>query len=68
MNIKLVESLLEVILALPTEERLLLEKKLFGNIAYPSSNELMYLAEKGKAFDFLHDEPDLYSLEDGEPV
>ncbi len=68
MNIKLVESLLEVILALPTEERLLLEKKLFGNIPYPSSNEIMHLAEKGKVFDFLHDEPDLYSLEDGEPV
>ena len=68
MNIKLVESLLEVILALPTEERLLLEKKLLKNIPYASSNELMYLAEKGKAFDFLHDEPDLYSLEDGEPV
>jgi hypothetical protein len=46
----------------------LLEKNLFGNIPYFSSNELIYLAEKGKAFDFLHDEPDLYSIEDGEPV
>ncbi|MBW4478318.1 MAG: hypothetical protein KME54_16005 [Tolypothrix brevis GSE-NOS-MK-07-07A] len=68
MNIKLVESLLEVILALPPEERLLLEEKLFGNISYPSSNEIMHVAEKGKVFDFLHDEPELYSFQDAEPV
>jgi len=46
----------------------LLEKKLFENITYPSNNEIMHLAEKGKVFDFLHDEPDLYSFEDGEPL
>lgn len=68
MNIQLVESLLQVILALPTEERLWLEEKLFINIPYPSTNELMNLAESGKSFDFLHDEPDLYTLEDGEPI
>lgn len=34
----------------------------------PSSLELALLAEHGGAFDWLNDEPDLYSLEDGEPV
>jgi hypothetical protein len=28
----------------------------------------MQLAMQGGAFDFLHDEPDLYTLEDGEPI
>lgn len=68
MNIQLVESLLQVILALPNEERLWLEEKLFEKISYPSTNELMHLAQNGKAFDFLHNEPELYNLEDGEPV
>jgi hypothetical protein len=68
MNIKLVESLLEVILALPPEERLLLEKKLFEKVPYPSSNEITHVAEKAKVFDFLHDEPELYSFQDAEPI
>lgn len=34
----------------------------------PSNRELAQLAETGHAFDWLADEPDLYSLEDGEPV
>lgn len=28
----------------------------------------MRLAQQGGAFDFLHDEPDLYTLKDGEPI
>ncbi|HZR99892.1 MAG TPA: CopG family transcriptional regulator [Chloroflexota bacterium] len=34
----------------------------------PSAPELAALAERGGAFDWLADEPDLYSLADGEPV
>jgi antitoxin ParD1/3/4 len=34
----------------------------------PSTQELMQLADQGGAFDFLHDEADLYSIEDGEAV
>ncbi|CAN5278402.1 MAG: hypothetical protein H0V47_12980 [Chloroflexia bacterium] len=34
----------------------------------PSGAELAAIATYGKAFDWLADEPDLYSLEDGEPV
>ena len=33
-----------------------------------STKELMKLAMVGGSFDFLNDEPDIYSLEDGEPV
>lgn len=34
----------------------------------PSSDELALLIERGGAFDWLLDEPDLYTLDDGEPV
>lgn len=68
MNTQLVESLVQVILALPEAERALLEERLLGSIPYPSTRELANFSEKGKAFDFLHNEPDLYILEDGEPI
>jgi hypothetical protein len=30
--------------------------------------EITQLAQSGGAFQFLHDEPDIYTLEDGEPI
>lgn len=33
-----------------------------------TTNEMMALAQSGNSFDFLYDEPDLYTLADGEPV
>ncbi|WP_414751953.1 hypothetical protein [Anabaena sp. CCY 9910] len=68
MNTKLVDSLFQVILSLSEEERSLLEEKLFFNSSYPSTPEIMQVAQKSKAFEFLHNEPNLYTLEDGEPV
>ena len=68
MNAKLVDSLVQIILSLPLEERLLLEKKLFLDTSEPSSQELMRLAESSDSFNFLYDEPDIYNLKDGEPV
>lgn len=68
MNTQLVESLIKVIHALDSDERKLLEEKLFWVTSEPSTEELMQLAQKGGAFDFLHHEPDLYTLADGEPV
>lgn len=68
MNTQLVESIYQVIQSLSDEERLLLEEKLYTNLPYPSQQELIALAEASNVFDFLHNEPDLYSLEDGEPV
>lgn len=68
MNTQLVDSIVQVILALSPQERLLLEEKLLANLPYPSNQELLHLAEQGNAFEFLHHEPDLYSLEDGEAI
>jgi hypothetical protein len=68
MNTQLVESLVQAIFSLSPDERALLEDRLFGNLPYPSAEELAHLTEQGQAFDFLKDEPDLYTLDDGEPV
>jgi hypothetical protein len=68
MNTKLVESLVKVILSFSEEERSLLEENLFFDSSYPSSHDLTQLAQYGKAFDFLYHEPDLYTLEDREPI
>jgi hypothetical protein len=68
LNTQLVDSLVQVILALSTAERLLLEDKLFGDTPYPSTSELAELAETSAIFGFLNNEPDLYTLEDGEPI
>ena len=68
MNTKLVESLALAIQALLDQERSLLEQKLFFDSSEPSTHNLMQLAEIGGGFDFLQDEPDLYSAEDGEAI
>jgi hypothetical protein len=34
----------------------------------PSSEELALVAQSGRAFDWLAEEPELYSADDGEPV
>ena len=84
MNTQLVDSLVQVILSLDQEERTLLEKKLFFDRegcsrlesisnrgvdeSEPSTPELMQIAQTGNSFDFLQDEPDIYSLKDGEPL
>ncbi|NJO39856.1 MAG: hypothetical protein HC769_22980 [Cyanobacteria bacterium CRU_2_1] len=68
MNIQLVESLVQTIRSLPAAEQSLLLEKLLGELPYPSTRELAYLAEQGGSFDFWHDEPDLYTLEDEEAI
>jgi hypothetical protein len=68
MNTKLVESLVQVIQSLSAEERALLEDKLFFDDSEPSNHELMQLLKKSSTFDFLYNELDLYTLEDGEPI
>lgn len=50
------------------KERKILEQELFLDDSEPSTQELMNLAQTGGAFNFLYDEPDIYTLEDGEPV
>jgi hypothetical protein len=71
VNLQMVESILQLIRSLPIAERQVLEQRLAVELAeYPevTTQELMQIAEHGGAFDFLHDEPDLYTLEDGEPI
>jgi hypothetical protein len=69
MNTQLVNSLIQAICALSTEERAVLEEKLFFETDEPiTAGDISKLAMKGGSFDFLADEPDLYSLEDGEPI
>ena len=68
MNANLVESLIQVILSLSPEERLLLEAKLFYENSEPTTLELMQLTQKSGSLNFLRQEPDLYTLEDGEPI
>lgn len=68
MNTQLVDSLVQVILSLSREERILLENKLFFDTSETSTQELILLAETGNSFDFLQDEPDIYTSQDGESI
>ncbi|WP_199288978.1 hypothetical protein [Pseudanabaena sp. FACHB-1998] len=68
INIQLVENLVQVIRSLSWEERFLLEEKLFWESAEISSKEIAKIAMLGNAFKFLETEPDIYTLEDGQPV
>ena len=68
MNTKLVESIAQIIFSLSKDEQTLLKEKLFLELSEPSTDEIMQLAQTGKSLDFLNNEPDLYTLEDGELV
>ena len=68
MNTQLVESLVSVIRSLSSEERSLLVEELFRERTYPNKSELLILGQNGNSFDFLENEPDLYSAEDGESI
>ena len=68
MNTQLIDSLVQIIYSLSTEERSVLEEKLFFEPAYPSTTDIITLALRGSSFNFLAQEPDLYSLSDGEPI
>ncbi|MFM9265298.1 hypothetical protein [Tychonema sp. BBK16] len=68
MNIQLVDSLIQIILSLSADEQLAIADKLLENIPYPSTHQLMQLAQSGGCFDFLYNEPDIYTLEDGQPI
>jgi hypothetical protein len=64
----MVESILQLIHSLPLAERNLLEQRLFEEFREFTTNELMQLSEKGGSFDFWHNEPEIYTFEDGEPI
>lgn len=66
MNTQLVESLVQAVRSLSIDERAALEKKLFFEADEPTADELVTLALGSGSFDFLADEPDLYSLKPNE--
>lgn len=68
MNQPLVDSLLQVIQALSPQEQAALAEKLGAMVQAPTPQELTQLVQAGGSFEFLQDEPDLYTLEDGEPL
>ena len=68
MNQKSVNSLVEIIESLSEEERHMIQKKLFLDTNQVTTQEMIDLAQKSNSFDFLNDEPDLYTLEDGEAI
>lgn len=68
MNTQLAEFFVQVIRSLFVEERAALEEKLFFESSEPATGELAKLALRCSSFDFLSNEPDLYSCEDGEPI
>ena len=68
MNTRLVESIIQIVLSLNKEEQDFLTERLFYYLFEPSTRELTLMAQNGKSLDFLNDEPDLYTLADGEPV
>ena len=79
-NTQLVNSIVDLIESLPQAEQSLLTQRLFFDfdmatqligaekLNYPSVREIANLAQMGGSFDFLEHEPDLYTLDDGEPV
>jgi hypothetical protein len=78
-NITLIEAQ-SIVMQLPTSDRWALVKTLIESLqpensehssidfSAPSTPEMMALAQSSGSFDFLHTEPDLYTLADGEPV
>ena len=68
MNTQLIESVIQLIRSLSLEEQAIVEERLFFDFAYPSTPDLITLALQGGSFEFLNDEPDLYSLTDGELI
>lgn len=71
---RLVEELPELLIqSLPLAERKLFKKRLvkeLRELSIPelSIPELMQLCNEGGSFDFWHDEPDIYTIKDGEAI
>jgi len=68
MNTQLIDSLIKLIHSLSPEERAILEENLFFEDTYPSTSELITLALHNNSLNFLAEEPDLYTVDDGEPI
>jgi hypothetical protein len=51
-----------------TAPRLIGEADTSEKLDYPCLQEVVNLAQMGGSFDFLEYEPDLYTIDDGEPI
>ncbi|MEG4322105.1 MULTISPECIES: hypothetical protein [unclassified Microcoleus] len=67
-NVQLIESLIQVILSLSADEQLATLGKIFKNILYSSTQQLVQRAQKGSSFDLLNRQPQIYTLEDSESI
>jgi hypothetical protein len=67
-NVQLIESLIQVILSLAADEQLATLGKIFKNILYSSTQQLVQRAQKGSSFDLLNRKPEIYTLEDSESI
>jgi hypothetical protein len=68
VNTRIVDSIIQLILALPRAERELLEQRLAAELPELTTQDLMVLADQSGSFDFWHDEPEIYTFADGEPI
>ncbi|MBF2058561.1 MAG: hypothetical protein IGQ45_15440 [Cyanobacterium sp. T60_A2020_053] len=68
MNQKLIDSLITVVQLLTNEERQIFEQKLFFDDSLILTGDIVNLAEKSHSFDFLNDEPDIYTFKDREII
>jgi hypothetical protein len=68
MNTNLVKSLVKTIESLTPEERKLFEQEFILMNKEITTKEITHLAEQSNTFNFLLNEPDIYTLEDGEPI
>lgn len=46
----------------------MIKEKLFFETNQVTTQEIMNLTKQSNSFDFLNDEPDLYTLDDGEAI
>lgn len=68
VNTQLVDAIIQMISALSKEEQTVIAQKLLTELSEPSGAEIMRLSMQGNSFQFLEDEPNLYTVEDGEPI
>jgi hypothetical protein len=68
MNQPLVDALFQLIQTLSPQEQAALAQKLEATVPQSTSQELAQWVQAGGSFEFLQDEPALYTLEDGESL
>jgi hypothetical protein len=68
MNTKLVEAITQIFFSLPKDERALLREKLWHEFSEPQNHQFIQQVQDRSALDFLHDQPDIFTLADGDLI